>query len=73
MLNRELCRASVARLHIPAYTHVSALSKRHRKRGCIDVIKFSDKNRWRQGKIVVGFPEFLGLRCKLHLFNVSIM
>lgn len=25
----------------------------------IDIIKFSDKNRWRQGKTAVGFPEFL--------------
>lgn len=33
----------------------------------IDVIKFSDKNGWRQGKIAVGFPEFL---CKLLIFNV---
>lgn len=38
--------------------------------GCIDVIKFSDKNRWRQGKIALGFPELLSL-CRLQTFNVS--
>lgn len=24
---------------------------------CIDVIKFSDKNRWRRGKIALGLPR----------------
>lgn len=47
-----------------------ALYRNRIEYGCIGVIKFTDKNRWRQGKIAAGFPEFL-IFYRSRTFNVS--
>lgn len=63
-INTESRHVSLSRIcisEIPVY--VFASYRNGIENGLeIDVIKFSDKNGWRQGKIAVGFPEFL---CKL--------